>query len=370
MLDPQLPSVSRLPWRRAFVESLLATLLCVVVVGIAFMPKEMDRLRAKPIERVLFCAPTPDGKSIYSLVASINMEEVDMGQTTRLVRCDLSPIAVTSRVVCSNLKPKCAILDASGQRLFVGDTRGFIIATGLKQPSKSDALLGHVLRGFPERMACTRDERSLMLQNHFGLFSWNIDMRSPEFAFPRWCHVDGSIGCFAVYPDSHRAVFSRTTSEGAPSQQSDLFEVDIQTGEFHLLYNNIGRRLINLAISPNSEFLVGVEDAGDVALLERRSSREPLQPCSIPGLNSGLSGIACFSPDSKLLITSDRDTRRLIVWDLDRKEMRSQFEMHPTRVMGCDFLNDGQLLSWSFDTTLRVWNLNRATLVRQINVAP
>ena len=230
MFDLQLSSASRLRWRRAFLESLLATSLCVFVVGIAFMPKEMKRIRAKPLERVLFCAPTPDGKSIYSLVASVNMEEVDRGQTTRLVRWDLSTNATAALDVGSNLSPKCAILDASGQRLFVGDARGCIIATGLQQPNKSDAFLGYVLKGFPEKMACTPDGRSLILQNHFGLFSWNIDARSHDFACPRWCHVDSSIGCFAVYPDSHLAVFSRTSDEGTPNQQSDLFEVDIHTG--------------------------------------------------------------------------------------------------------------------------------------------
>ncbi len=124
MHTPHLLASTRLHWRRAFVESMLATIICALVVGIVFLPREIDRVRAKPAERILFCAPAADGKSIYSVIASINMWEADAIHATRLVTCGVTAIAPNARAVCENLGPQCATLEANSGRLFVGDARG------------------------------------------------------------------------------------------------------------------------------------------------------------------------------------------------------------------------------------------------------
>ncbi len=369
MLQPQFLSAATLSLRKPFLESLMATCLCVIVVGIAFLPKELDRAYTKPVEHVMSCALAPDGKSLYSLVTSINVDEVEKKQTTRLVRCELSNSTRATLSGSPFLDPKSVLLDGSGERLFVGDAQGSINAIEIKKKVGGNVFLGNVLKGFPERMGCTQDKLSVLVQNHFGLSAWNIDSGSQECASPRWCHVDRSIGCFAVCPDSQQAVFSRVFEDGTLGQQSDLYEIDVLSGASRLIHEKVGKRLIHLTFSSNSKYLAGVEENGDVFLLEQRSNLEAMERCSIPGLCSGITGVACFSPDSKLLVTSDRNSRRLVVWDLERKVALSELEMHPTRVVGCEFLKDGQLLSWSFDPFLRIWNLDRKTLVRQISVS-
>ncbi len=213
-------------------------------------------------------------------------------------------------------------------------------------------------------MDCTEDGLSLVVHSNRGLTTWNIDLQVEAVPSPRWSLVDEEIVCFAISPASDQAVFGRTSKSS--KQQTDLFEVNLRNGESRPLFDKFGWRLVRLAISPNNKFMLGVEDSGDVVLLERPLGQGPWQHCTIPGLCTGTSSVVCFSPDSKLLITSDLANRRLVAWDLNRKAMRSQFETQPTMVTGCEFLNDDQFFSWGFDTLLRVWNLNNYTLERQI----
>jgi WD40 repeat protein len=360
MLHNLLPvATGRCSWSKAFFQSLAAVLLCVLLVGFLYVPNELARLRAKPEVRAVTCALMPDGKSVVTLVESIGHERRD----TIILRNNLSNESLAAPLVCPSPNPACLVVDPSGQRLFAGDAGGTIYSTFLERTNYLPASLGHVLKGSPLSMACTRNNKFLIVRDNFGLHAWNIDLGSHEHGNPNWYHVDRSISCFTLYPDSQSLVCGRTVAK-----YTELVECNIQSGQFRPTGEKVEGRLQKLVISPDGRFLAGVKAVGALALFQRRSTAEPWRPYSIPGLGMSHTLVACFSPRADLLITSDGECRRLCAWDLEQKQLRCDFAENPTTLLGCEFLNDNEILSWSMDSTLRVWNLQTQTPVRTMKL--
>ena len=366
MLNSRLPVSIDSHLHRAFIESLFSTFLCAIVVGIVFLPDEMERSR--PLKRVQFCTHSIDGKVLFALVASMNMWDAAEKNSNHLERYDLSKKVPFPQAICEKLNPQCAAVDARNGRLFLIDMLGRLYATGLDSSISTHAFHGQVPGGRPKSMACTQDGRKVIVLNHEGLFLWNVDSHANGVASPHWSHLEGEIVCFALNPDSDTAVLGRFSELNG--KQTDLVEVNIQTGETKMLFVKKGWRMVRLAISSNGRSMVGVEDSGEMMLLQRTSDSEAWEHRSIPGLCTGTSNVACFSPDSSLLITTDRYSRRLVAWNLDQKEICNKFETNPTIVVGCSFLNEDQFLSWGVDPALRVWNLSNNTLERKIQLSP
>lgn len=65
----------------------------------------------------------------------------------------------------------------------------------------------------------------------------------------------------------------------------------------------------------------------------------------------------CFA-DNELLAASGSQDRSIIVWDLIEKTAKFRFQGHNESVKSVFFVNDQNLLSGSFDKTVKIWNLN------------
>ncbi|MEQ1824526.1 MAG: WD40 repeat domain-containing protein [Pirellula sp.] len=359
---PVVPKYSQ--WSKAFIQSLETVLLCVIAVGFLFLPQELRRLRAKPKGYATSCIPLPDGKLLISIaLRSIKEQRTEHG-TTRILLRDLFQSPHTTRFLLPNMSPRCLAVDSLGDRLFLGDTDGALYSTSLRRSDNATLLLGHVVKSHPSSMLCTLDGTSLMVQDHFGLYAWNVDIRSLEHGSPRWCVIASSISCFEIYPDSLTAICVHNR-EG----NSDLWEINIQTGDSQPILKKIGRQVEKLVISPCGGFLASLEENGEIALFCRGSNAESWQPYSIPGLIASPTMIASFSPQSDVLITSHDDSRRftLLAWDLKRKAVNREFDAKCT-VIGCVFVNDKQFVSLGTDNTLRVWNQQNASPEREIKL--
>ncbi|MEQ1831248.1 MAG: hypothetical protein ABL921_35200 [Pirellula sp.] len=362
MLNQQAPVVTkRLSWPKAFIKSLSAVLLCSIAMGFLFAPKELTRRRAKTHNQVLSCVPAPDGKSVFTLLSSLDTEHTRSARVLRVLHHDLSENpAPPPQVICSSFRMACLALDPIGSRLLVADQDGTLYSIGLLMAGKKK--LGLLAKGCPMSIQISRDGKLMILHDVFGVHAWNIDL-SVEESSPLWFRADRSLSCFVIDPDSQTVVCGRTFET-----QSELVEFNIQTGEIKSLLQQMPGSLKRLAISSDGRFLAAVNETGEIALFQRALTQEPWQSCSLLGLCSGSLAIACFSPDGELLITSDRDNRRLCAWDLQRKEMRYEFDSHTGFVRGCEFIVDDQILSWSSDNTLRVWNLQSSSPVREIKL--
>lgn len=368
MLTHQVPTAAtrHLSWPKAFIKSLLATSLCVIVLGVVFLPREIDRLQSSPIRRVDFCVPLPDGKSVLSLVSTIDHDQLTSGIKRHIQRYDLGHTANTTNYVCRSLNANCFALDPSGARLFIGSQYGSLYVASLDTHSEDDEiLLGHMAKGIPVRMECTKDGKSLIVQDKYSLNVWSMDSGRGEDGNLRWYMPDPSIVCFATYPDSQTGIYSRSAYNENTSQ---LMEFNMQTGEVQPILASIAAKIKRITISVDGQFLAGIADDGQVVLLHRHSTLEPWRRRSLPGLRTGVTCIASFSPNANMLITSDLARLKLIVWNLERQEIVREFKELPHELLGCEFLDDEQFLSWSKHDTMQVWKLQSPSPVREIKL--
>lgn len=367
MFYTRLISFVQIPLRRAIGESLLATSLCGIILGIIFLPREIERFQTKPAETVLFSESAAQGRVLFSIVDSIQMQKAKGAHRNLLMRCDISE-TVQTFPRCKKLEPQCICLDPLHDRLLLVDTKGGLYADHLHSAGTTPFFLGQVSSDFCRGISCTLDGLTLVVHNCHALSAWNIGLKEMQSPKTLWSLADENIHCFELAPADDQVFFGRTSD--FPHCKNELFEVNLQNRESRLLFDNFVNKLVVLAISPNRRFMVCVESDGKVTLLERESNSQPWQHRSVPGLCTGTTAVVSISPDSETLITSDRENARLVAWDLVRREKRSQFETQPTKLIGCSFMNEKEVVSWSSGVVLNVWNLETSTLDREINLLP
>ncbi len=349
-------------WAEAFGRTSLTTVLCVLVVGCWFVPLELARQQTGPRKRIESLAALAGGDSFVALIA-----ETDMRRSARSVENSLVVFDSLGQSVAQTLSqfenPQCFALNNVNSQLFVGDKQGRLLVAELRPGTRPVKVLGNNLRGCPEQMICAPDGRTLLTCDKYNLSAWSCGS-DLQLGCPLWCHVDSNICCVAIHPDSKTALCGRINSG-----HTELLEFDLQTGKAHVLLEFAGQRLNRLAISNNGRFLAGVEDiSGKIALFEKASGSEPWQPCSIEGLRTGASCIACFSPSSDVLITTNSESRQLVAWDLCCKKLRQQFDKHSTKLIGCEFLDERRIVFSTLDGTLRVLNLYDPFHVQEIRL--
>ncbi len=348
-------------WRTALLKSMAATLACVGVVGIPFLPKEIERQRVKPDILTYECVPMTDGKSIIAQLHDNDNASTAGKFSRRLVLIDLSVDPPASRSLLPDIDPVCFALDLADERLFVGDANGAITNRSIDPEAEWFWPFGRGLKGTQKSISCAADGQTLMVQDETCLYAWNIAEQG-ALVTPRWCRVDPEISCFAIHPNSQTVLCAQQGLDG-----DDIAEIDIHTGDRRTVFSQIGRQIDKLLISANGVFLVAVEHKGEVVLLQRPDDQQRWKRFTIPGLRTGESKVATFSPHGPLLITSNQAINRLCVWDLERRELRHQFDERNSSVIGCCFLDADHILSWNLDHKLVVWNLEQAAEEREIS---
>ena len=304
----------------------------------------------------------PNGKSVVALMAENDNGRPILGRPHHISLLGLYQEPPYSRRLLPDLNPACLALEPNADRLFVGDKNGELTLVNLRIPDARMRSFGGVLQGAPESMCCSEDGRTLVVHDSQAVYAWNLSSSSMS-SFPRWCHVDSSISCFVITPDSRTILCGR--SRGG---QSDLVEIDIRTGLTRLLQANMGQPLSRLTISADGRFLACVEANLEIVLLRCHATGGAWQQTSIPGLRTGGAYLASFSPRNATLITSDTSGCRLIAWDLERMELQRQFDRQGMMLIGCDFLDDERILSWHPDNKLMLWDLDKSAAVREIRL--
>ncbi|MCF7960537.1 MAG: WD40 repeat domain-containing protein [Pirellula sp.] len=354
-------------WLRAFIESLVALILCLVVVSFWVLRREINEFRATQLLFPTYCTSLHDGKSMIAIVAP--RLSFESQRKTHLVQNDFSTELPPTRLDFPIDNPVCIDVASNGENLFVGTADGTVYCVDLKGTKSLTVLRDSTIGGYPLGLASSQDGKTLVTLDLTGLYAWNVEIgnyeQEPGQGHQRWHQRSEPVSCFAIFPDSKTGVCCRT-NQG----QIELAEFSIETGEIKLIIERMPSLIEKLTISPDGEFLVCLMQSGEINLFNRPLSSELWKRCVIPGLGTGSSFIASFSPNAAILITSDMDGSRLVAWNLAEKKVEHEFDVHYRNsvMMGCEFLDDNRMLSWGQDNILRVWDLHAASPVREVKL--
>jgi hypothetical protein len=345
-------------WCWAFVTSLLITLVCIVALGILYIPHELKELSDKQGNRIKWLTPVPNSNSFVALV-----ESVGRIRETYLRLYDLSGKNIEHVDFCTTLGPESFSFSAHGTRLFVGNAKSRVFEAQVRSAVPPDAWNWVQRPGGCWNISCSKDDKTLMMLDGNGLQAWNIEDRANEFKSPRWIICNLTIRSFAIACDSITAIFVCGDSQG-----SCLYEVNLLTGKYHLKRFIANYCLDRLLLSPDGSFLAALDEQGSIVLFHRKVTEELFEPYEIAGLRTGENQVCTFSSDSTFLMVNDPGCHQLIAWDLTAKKETRRFATHPTRIIGCTVLNCDEVISWSHDEWLRIWRLDTDTPTRQLRL--
>ncbi len=288
-------------------------------------------------------------------------------QKTHLVKYDFSMELPPTRLDFPLSNPVCVDVAPNGANLFVGDADGAVYSIDLNGTKSITVLRDRVISGYPLGLASSLDGKTLVTLDLTGLSAWNVEVGDHELeqGHQRWNQASEPVSCFAILPDSKTGVCCRTIQS-----QTELAEFSIETGEIKSIIGRMPSLVEKLAISPDAQFLVALLQSGEILLFHRPLSSDLWTSYVIPGLRTGSSFIARFSPDASMLITSNIDGDRLVVWNLAERKVQHEFDVHDrnTMMFGCEFLDDNRVVSWGPDHILRVWDLHKTSFVQQVEL--
>lgn len=286
---------------------------------------------------------------------------------THLVKYDFSMELPPTRLDFPISNPVCMDVTPNGAHLFVGDADGRVYSIDFNGTKSLTVLRDSVISGYPLGLASSQDGKTLVTLDLTGLYAWNVEMgdHQLELGYQRWHQASEPVSCFAILPDSKTGVCCRTIQG-----QTELAEFSIETGEIKSIIQRMPSPVEQLAVSPDAQFLVALLQSGEILLFHRPLSSDLWTSYVIPGLRTGSSFIARFSPDASMLVTSNLGCDRLVVWNLAEKRVQHEFDVYDrnNRMFGCEFLDDNRVVSWGPDHILRVWDLHETSSVQQVEL--
>ena len=215
----------------------------------------------------------------------------------------------------------------------------------------------------PGRDASGRDARPLTLPPHRQVvytLAYSSDSRMLAAAgFEREVRVyDADDGRMlrvfqAPVPDVRAVVFSPDGTRLAAAGGGGKIRIwDVVTGQVAIDIEGHGRRTNTLAYSPDGRLLASAGCMRAVCLWNSQSGRSlghlPERPCKVMSLTfCGNTTLAAGGSDNVIYL-----------WDITAREQRAKLEGHTGSVSSLAFYpRTRELVSGSFDTTVRVWNL-------------
>jgi WD40 repeat protein len=133
---------------------------------------------------------------------------------------------------------------------------------------------------------------------------------------------------------------------------------NLETGKCLQTSTGNAPRLMYIVSNPHNRVVASSQDDGTIRLWDLR---EPLVPGTLPPNRAyrghqGMATALAFSPNGRLLASSGSD-RAIEIWDTKTGNNIQSLTGHTDYVVKLLFIDDRTLLSQSYDTTLRQWDL-------------
>lgn len=325
-------------------ETLMATSLCIGVMGALFLPNEYTRMTAAVVSRTMNCWPLRDGQAVALFVESMAVH----GEAGPLDKSVQWYAGTNQRQMPSALKlskdASSLAFDPLGDRMFVAFNNGMLKEFLMADAEPSAAVLGHVA-GLTE-VLCAPNGKSLLTTGDRGLELWDVQPHGRTLAKTSRLLATGKIDCLAISPCSHAVIAGITSAEG-----SRLVQIDLRYRSAAPLSERI-ERLSRLLISPNGKQLAAIHETGEISWFQRASYQSSWQLVDFPGLRTVIKLLASFSPDSRLFITCERFGPTLLVWDLQTKTVQQSVDSSTGLLHGCAFLDASHVLTWGLNRNL------------------
>jgi WD40 repeat protein len=235
----------------------------------------------------------------------------------------------------------CLDFDPLGERIFVGCGNGVLTSFRVGDAGSEGAVLGQV-PGLSE-VLCTPNGKSLLTAGERGLELWDIRADGRPLLKTSRLLTAEKVDCLAVSPCSDSVLAGVTTAEG-----SRLVDIDLQLGAAMPIME-LPKRLGRLLISGDGKRLAAISNSCQISLFQRTSYQASWRPIDFPVLGTIALPLVSLSPDSPLLITSDRAGPTLLIWDLESKTVCRSLNAPMDYLNGCTFLDASHVITWGFN---------------------
>jgi len=341
----------------AAAASLAVVIFFIGLLGIAFLPREarqLANLQYISVTHSLATSKSQPAVSLFWAIAATGTSGCRHHIVIHLL--DASPGEIM--FLCPRLHPVALAPGPDADHVLVGNCDGTIYLLDLRHPTAEPIQIGRQPDGGVIELACSADGRSIVSQNTYHLYAWDLATRSQ-----RWRREDVAVSSFSLRPDSESAILSTRCGE--------LIEVDLVDGRTLRTLARFSFPPLATALSPDGRLLAILLDNGHLHLLDSHTAAVRWDKKSSRICESATGRFLAFSPSGKLLVTSGQDRGRdLTLWNVVTGQPIKELRGHINNVCGAAFVTDRSLRSWGTDGTIRVWNLDAGIATRVASLMP
>jgi hypothetical protein len=349
---------------KAGLNSLLAVCGITSVVGLFFVPDEIERLTAPRAYLVRQFEPLAGGGTFAAIESRIN-PQIEMGLESRLVTYEWDGDVACRTLLNFPPDPVCLAAHPNGFPLFVSRPNGEILAVGLLPSAESAAaLVGRHSWGYAQSLACTLDGRTLVSSDLDRLYVWNLEQWRLQ-----WSLAAGVEVSWGIHPDSQRLVCCRDLG-----QEHAVQMLDLATGQATTIYQCRQGAWRSLQVGLQGRTITGVNAEGQIRVLQTTEEHGPWQLVKLPMIEPHPEQLYALSPDEDFLAAAQRGDSCLQIWNLRTGEpiCRLQLDRYSLPI-GMRFLSNEQLVAWGSRDATWVWEFSRsdrATAIQICDAAP
>jgi len=345
----------------AALASLLAVSAFTVLVGLGFLPAEMQQ--ALPFASVTHAVELSDG-SVVSLfwatpsgLAGARKHYLALHSKYCAPSGAENGVSKGAAFPWPDLHPLSLARGPGPDQLLVGTWDGAAYMLDAHRLT-SERLNIDLHRGGVIALACSPDGQCVVTQGSGELRAWDLNKNSE-----RWRRTDVFPFCFVLAPDSKTAVIANPDGE--------VLQIDLDTGRTLQTLARLPSIIVQLAISPEGGKLAILSASGRLLVLEMATQLKLWeQPFHVPAYRAP-ARVALFSPSGETLVTTNHEKgSALVVWDAQTGRPLREMRGHRRIVQGVEFTAGGDLRSWGADGTIRLWDLPTGELLRAAAVQP
>jgi WD40 repeat protein len=336
------------PFAGAVFVSLVAVLcLTSVVAGLGLL-LEADRLSEPEYVSVTDCLVSEDGKSAISLFWSQHAR--GPARPARLAAHSLATNRPRVKILWPQIAPTSIAASLVDDRIFVAGQEGAIYLVRASDAQTAPRLLTTQPGGDVRALECSPDGRMLLATATRGVRAWSTD--SGDLL---WQRDDLSANGVSFDPGSRRLVCGLMDGE--------VIELDAATGRTLRGVTRMPFAVNEVRISPCGRWLACVGYERRVVLVQWADG-DRIWQSSGPVNCAGSFRVLSFSPSGRLLVTAAAtDVSHLTIWETATGRTLGMLRGHEGVMLGARFVDEGRLVSWGTDGTVRIWDVERAAAV-------